>query len=329
MKKFIGTAVVLYAALVLVSGSCGNGASSAKEENAAAKTGAAGGGDTASAKAWADLQRELTELHKAAATTEQQMAAIDQTVAKLNAFAAAHPGTHEAGEAKLNLAFLYSSIGSFDKAVPYLEEFIRNGDEADERVGYAHFYLAEAYKNVDRYDDAQKEYRTFVDKYSHLNPKIVATATAALGDLPSMRQLSVGNEPIPFSVKDIEGKTLTLASYKGKVVLLDFWATWCMPCKQEMPNVLRIHDRFHKKGFEIIGISLDSDRVALDRYIKSNKMTWPQYFDGRGWQNGVAEIYKVRSIPATYLIDKQGKIRYRSLRGAELERAVEMLLAES
>jgi peroxiredoxin len=93
--------------------------------------------------------------------------------------------------------------------------------------------------------------------------------------------------------------------------------------------VLRIHEKFNKKGFEIIGISLDSDRAALDRYIKSYNVTWPQYFDGKGWQNGVAEMYKVRSIPATYLIDKQGKIRYRSLRGDELERAVERLLAES
>jgi len=96
-----------------------------------------------------------------------------------------------------------------------------------------------------------------------------------------------------------------------------------------MPNVLRIHEKFNKKGFEIIGISLDSDRAALDRYIKEKNMTWRQYFDGRGWQNSVAEMYKVRSIPATYLIDKHGKIRYRSLRGAELERAVEMLLGES
>jgi peroxiredoxin len=328
MRKTIWAGFALYSALVLVSGSCGNGASDAKEKRSDAKA-EQSGGETASARAWADLQKELTDLHKGAATSEQQMAAIDQTVAKLTAFAAAHPGTREAGEAKLNLAFVYSSVGSFERAVPPLEEFIRDGDDADERVGYAHFYLAEAYKSLDRYDDAQKEYRTFIDKYSHLNPKLVATATAALNDLPSMRRLSVGNDPIPFSVKDLEGKTLSLASYKGKVVLLDFWATWCQPCKVEMPNVLRIHEKFNKKGFEIIGISLDSDRAALDRYIKSYNVTWPQYFDGKGWQNGVAEMYKVRSIPATYLIDKQGKIRYRSLRGDELERAVERLLAES
>jgi peroxiredoxin len=328
MKRTIGAAFALYCALVLVSGSCGNGASDAKEQQTGAKTDQPGG-NTASAKAWADLQTELMALQKSATTQEQMMSAVDQTIAKLTAFVAAHSGSEEATEAKLQLAFLHSSVGSFERAVPYLEEYVRDGDDANERVGYAHFYLAEAYKSLDRYDDAQAQYRIFIDKYSHLNPKLVATATAALSDLPSMRQLSAGNEPIPFNVKDINGKSLTLADYKGKVVLLDFWATWCMPCKVEMPNVLRIHEKFNKKGFEIIGISLDSDRAALDRYIKAQNMTWPQYFDGRGWQNGVAEIYKVRSIPATYLIDKQGKIRYRSLRGAELERAVERLLAES
>ena len=328
MKRTIGTAVALYAALVLVSGSCGNSESDAKEKQAGAQTEQTGE-NTPSAQAWSALQEEVMALQRSATTQEQMMAAVDQTVAKLTAFVAAHPGSKEALEAKLQLGFLYSSVLSFDRAVPYLEEFVRSGDEADEKVGYAHFYLAEAYKNLDRYDDAQKEYKLFVEKYSHLNPRLVSTATAALSDLPSMRQLAVGNEPIPFNVKDITGKTLTLADYEGKVILLDFWATWCQPCKVEMPNVLRIHEKFNKKGFEIIGISLDSDRAALDRYIKEKNMTWPQYFDGRGWQNGVAEIYKVRSIPATYLIDKQGKIRYRSLRGAELERAVEMLLAES
>jgi thiol-disulfide isomerase/thioredoxin len=130
-------------------------------------------------------------------------------------------------------------------------------------------------------------------------------------------------------VKDTNGKTLSLAKYKGKVVLLDFWATWCQPCKVEMPNVIRIHKKFNPKGFEIIGISLDSDARALENFVKANGIAWPQYFDGKGWKNDVAGLYRVRSIPATYLIDKKGKIRYQSLRGAELEKAVEQLLSES
>jgi peroxiredoxin len=328
MKKTSGIALAICAVFVVASGSCGHGASDAKEQQAVSKP-APTQKDTASAEAWAALQQELTEIQKRATTQQEMMAAVDEIISKLTAFAAAHAGTDEAADAKFQLALLYTSMNNYERAVPYLEEFIKNGDETDERVGYAHFYLGEAYKGLDRYDDALREYKIVVDKFSHLDPRLIAQATATMTDIPAMRQLAVGNEPIQFDVKDINGKTLRLSDYKGKVVLLDFWATWCMPCKVEMPNVLRIHKKFSKQGFEIIGISLDSDRAALERFIKTNGMTWPQYFDGRGWQNEVAEKYKVRAIPATYLIDKQGKIRYRSLRGDDLERAVEMLLGET
>ena len=162
-----------------------------------------------------------------------------------------------------------------------------------------------------------------------MNPQFLAAAQSSLEDLDVLKTLAVGNEPVPFSVEGLDGKKITLADYKGKVVLLDFWATWCMPCKVEMPNVIRIHKKFNKKGFEIIGISLDNNKTAVEKYIKDNEMIWPQFFDGKGWQNTVAQQYRVRSIPSTYLIDKRGKIRFRSLRGKELEAAVEKLLKET
>jgi peroxiredoxin len=96
-----------------------------------------------------------------------------------------------------------------------------------------------------------------------------------------------------------------------------------------MPNVIKIHKKFNDKGFEIIGISLDSNKSALESYIESNKMTWPQFYDGKGWQNEIAQKYRVRQIPTTYLIDKKGVIRYRTLRGQELEEAVTKLVNET
>lgn len=117
--------------------------------------------------------------------------------------------------------------------------------------------------------------------------------------------------------------------FKGKVVLLDFWATWCGPCRIDMPHVVDMYKKHHKNGFEIIGISLDRSREALDRYVKANDMNWPQYFDGKYWQNDIAMKYMVRAIPATFLIDKQGVIRYRSLRGRQLEEAVDKLMKET
>lgn len=126
-----------------------------------------------------------------------------------------------------------------------------------------------------------------------------------------------------FKVKDLNNKELTLSSYKGKIVLIDFWATWCGPCMKEMPNVIETYKKFHSQGFEIIGISLDQDETKLKKVLKDKEMTWRQYFDGKGWGNLLAKKYGIQSIPATYLIGPDGKIIGVNLRKKSLERAVE------
>ncbi|UCH82680.1 MAG: redoxin domain-containing protein, partial [Candidatus Latescibacterota bacterium] len=227
------------------------------------------------------------------------------------------------------LGMVYTSMSKNELAVKYFNEFLEDDRVDEEKAGYARFYIAKAYENMGNYDEAKKHYTVFVEKYPHLNPQYLAAAQATLADISVLKKLATGKEPIPFAVSGLDGKRISLDDYKGKVVLLDFWATWCVPCKVEMPNVIKIHNKFHEKGFEIIGISLDSDKNALERYIATNKMSWPQYFDGRGWQNTVAQKYRVRSIPTTYLIDRKGVIRYRSLRGRELEDAVTKLINET
>ena len=131
-----------------------------------------------------------------------------------------------------------------------------------------------------------------------------------------------------FAEKDTAGKPLSIASFKGKVLLIDFWATWCGPCVTELPNVLAAYEKHHKKGFEIIGISLDQDEAALKNFTKTKKMPWQQFFDGKGWENTLAVKYGVKSIPATYLLDGEGKIIGKNLRGDDLSKAVAAALAK-
>jgi thiol-disulfide isomerase/thioredoxin len=131
-----------------------------------------------------------------------------------------------------------------------------------------------------------------------------------------------------FDVKDLEGKPLSVSSYKGKVVLIDFWATWCGPCVAELPNVLKTYEKHHPKGLEVIGISLDQNKERLTKFISDKQVPWRQYFDGLGWQNKLGEKYGVNSIPATYLLDKEGKIIAKDLRGEELETAVAKALGD-
>lgn len=130
----------------------------------------------------------------------------------------------------------------------------------------------------------------------------------------------------PAGFKTTDGKDLNLARFKGKVLLVDFWATWCPPCRAEVPNLVKAYKEYNPKGFEIIGISFDEDRSKFDSYIEENKMPWPQYFDGKGWQNEVGPTYGIQSIPTMYLLDKEGKVVTNDLRGDKLEEELARLL---
>jgi len=106
----------------------------------------------------------------------------------------------------------------------------------------------------------------------------------------------------------VDGKAVDLAALKGKVVLLDFWATWCPPCRAEVPSVVATYKKYHDQGFEIIGISLDQNKDALVKYTQANGMVWPQYFDGEGWSNKISSAFGIDAIPAMWLIGKDGKV---------------------
>ena len=135
------------------------------------------------------------------------------------------------------------------------------------------------------------------------------------------------SKPLDLKFTAVDGREVDLAKMRGKVVLIDFWATWCGPCVAELPNVLKAYKELHPKGFEIVGISLDSDKAKLEAFVKDKGMEWPQFFDGKGWKNEIATTYSIHSIPAMWLVDQKGMVVDTAARSS-LEDKVTKLLGE-
>jgi len=140
------------------------------------------------------------------------------------------------------------------------------------------------------------------------------------------RKLGIGREAPEISQLNPEGKMTSLSSLKGNIVLIDFWASWCGPCRKENPNVVQLYQKYHSKGFEVFSVSLDKSREAWLKAIADDHLTWTHVSDLGYWKSAPALLYGVSSIPFTVLIDREGKIIAKKLRGEDLERKLEELL---
>jgi len=147
---------------------------------------------------------------------------------------------------------------------------------------------------------------------------------SATGEL---KKLDLVGKPVDLRFTAVDGREVDVSKMKGKVVLIDFWATWCGPCVAEFPHVKEAFEKNHPKGFEIVGVSLDQEKESLTQFVSGHNMAWPQYFDGQGWDNKLAGQFGITSIPAMWLIDKKGNLRDLHAR-SDLSGKVEKLLAE-
>ena len=175
------------------------------------------------------------------------------------------------------------------------------------------------------------------DQHAALHQEIVKALYAKYPNHPAVAErykietspatsTSIGALAPDIALPNPDGKTMKLSDLRGKVVLLDFWAAWCRPCRMENPNVVKAYKKYHDKGFDVFSVSLDRDKASWTKAIKDDELIWPNHVsDLKYWQSEAAKVYGVTGIPATFLIGKDGRIIAKNLRGAALENALKEL----
>lgn len=287
-------------------------------------------------RAYSEIKTDLDALSNGG-----EPADYDALIEKLGAFIKTYPKHRQVDEAYHFLGTLLIELQRTEEGIEVLEELIRDYPFAT-YVEPSLLTLGLGYDKINEHSKADTLYEKLANHPKYRSGRYAATAQQLLEQDKTQRKgeissLSVAsprpsgnpfvNKPAPdFRVTDTRGEELTLEQYRGQVVLLDFWATWCGPCIAEMPNVKLAYAKYRDRNFQIIGISLDSSIAPLEAYIQREGIEWRQYLDSTGQ---IGRLYNVRAIPSTFLIDGMGIVRRVNLRGLALETAVAELVREN
>jgi peroxiredoxin len=178
-------------------------------------------------------------------------------------------------------------------------------------------------------NEVQEAEFPFLDSLAHNFEKksqLTPHAKYFVNMIAKKKAVSVGSLAPEIALQDTKGKKIALSSLRGKYVLIDFWASWCRPCREENPNVVKLYQKYKNKNFEIFGVSLDKDIESWTKAIEKDKLSWTHVSDLQWWESSVVPLYQIQGIPATVLLDPQGKIIAKNLRGELLAQRLQEIL---